>query len=825
MQTHRFTFNYDGEKDFELRAKSKTDRDEWVEAIEFLIEIREKLGNMVDERSVSVSTYFSVDTPIVEKTDEGSSKSKGSSKSYKYANLGKDEVMGIMDDENDQFHNIDKQLSNQKKQSEQILIETGIWDYISQIPDNKRNWRVQYGFLGKPTRNALKIEKSRWLFLISSRPLTQDAYLQDNDEITEDDLPILIKFDTIYYYSVGFNNKDAELKGEIKTIDIDSVHINNENNGIHSFVIDAKSKKYEFVSKKRFYIEQWIDAIELSAKTAKEKQYSITGKIRNISMIITSYEMDRDELRERVERDTELMLWDEVTNNYKEFDEIHNLLLLLSEIKEEMIYIFDACMVQKPPRKDIIELYMETTHIKLWERLTYEWNEKALLMGLLDIFALLEWIFEYMTTLNKFGIKDDSIDNGYLILWGAYKRKIHMQIYPMITNVLIREREAEVEESESGVLYTHSPADIFKIFNEVFEILTKKPMKEMILGVLEILHQVFTQYQRALYQMINMDQTLSVDYLIALNNNFSRYFDFIELLLSPLKRNENITETEIEKSFDQREIQQLFSKITLKIVERIGEETWILAAPLYQINYIDLDIEQILYKSMQIFDEKIKLMNKQTSREVWKVYLKKTVIAYVQLMLNSTMSIKKSKGTSLIQGKIQKDYEQISDMFSEWMTKRLLKAGLEVLTDLTNFFEASVDFLPISVGKMRKEHGPSFNLTTIKALLSLRTDLDKQEKTAILKEWKEILNEYKNEKSISHSGIFNWVNTAEAVKEFNDEMKDPEEEKTKGKGKKEVKAEEVEEEEDEFNLDDFLKEGGINVEDLEEKPTGNLDVY
>lgn len=68
------------------------------------------------------------------------------------------------------------------------------------------------------------------------------------------------------------------------------------------------------------------------------------------------------------------------------------------------------------------------------------------------------------------------------------------------------------------------------------------------------------------------------------------------------------------------------------------------------------------------------------------------------------------------------------------MTKRLLKTGLEVLTDLKNFFEASMDFLPISVGKMRKEHGPSFNMTTIKALLCLRTDLDKHQKASVLKE-------------------------------------------------------------------------------------------
>jgi len=66
------TFNYDDEKDFELRAKDKQDRDEWVEAIEFLIDIRDKLGNLADGRSVSVSTYFSVDSCVLDKEDSAS---------------------------------------------------------------------------------------------------------------------------------------------------------------------------------------------------------------------------------------------------------------------------------------------------------------------------------------------------------------------------------------------------------------------------------------------------------------------------------------------------------------------------------------------------------------------------------------------------------------------------------------------------------------------------------------------------------------------------------------------------------------------------------
>ena len=75
--------------------------------------------------------------------------------------------------------------------------------------------------------------------------------------------------------------------------------------------------------------------------------------------------MDRDQLREQMERDIDFKLWNEEMTNYKEFDDINQTLGILSPIKEDMINTFDACLVQNPPRKDIIELYMETTHVKI----------------------------------------------------------------------------------------------------------------------------------------------------------------------------------------------------------------------------------------------------------------------------------------------------------------------------------------------------------------------------------------------------------------------------------------------------------------------------
>lgn len=262
----RLTFNYDDEKVFELKAKSKTDRDEWVEALEYLIEIKEKLGNITDQRSATITSYFSDTSPIVDDSEKGSGKKN---KSYKYANAGKNEIMGLMEEGQDPTTMFDENLKNQLKKSESFLTSSGILDDIEHIPENQRVPRIMYGFLGKPARGALSnfkslnIEQKRWVFLMSSRPLNQNQYSELEDEIPSDQYPTMVNFDTIYYYKTGITDDEVMLAGEIKTLDIDNIKIETEaSEDCYAFVIDAKSKKYKFVSNKKFIIENWVDAIQ-----------------------------------------------------------------------------------------------------------------------------------------------------------------------------------------------------------------------------------------------------------------------------------------------------------------------------------------------------------------------------------------------------------------------------------------------------------------------------------------------------------------------------------------------------------------------------------
>jgi hypothetical protein len=76
-------------------------------------------------------------------------------------------------------------------------------------------------------------------------------------------------------------------------------------------------------------------------------------------------------------------------------------------------------------------------------------------------------------------VTDDLVENGFKTLCNAYKRKLHMQIYPVVTKVLLNEKNAEVEEDQKGQLVTNTPSDIFKIFNDAFELILAKKIKEL----------------------------------------------------------------------------------------------------------------------------------------------------------------------------------------------------------------------------------------------------------------------------------------------------------------------------------------------------------
>lgn len=62
--------------------------------------------------------------------------------------------------------------------------------------------------------------------------------------------------------------------------------------------------------------------------------------------------------------------------------------------------------------------------------------------------------------------------------------------------------------------------------------------------------------------------------------------------------------------------------------------------PLYKKNFLELDMEQILIESFKYFEDYGTKMSKSTGRQSWTMFLERTVLCYIQCMLNSSKKIR-----------------------------------------------------------------------------------------------------------------------------------------------------------------------------------------
>ena len=83
--------------------------------------------------------------------------------------------------------------------------------------------------------------------------------------------------------------------------------------------------------------------------------------------------------------------------------------------------------------------------------------------------------------------------------------------------------------------------------------------------------------------------------------------------------------------------------------------------------------------------------------------------------------------------KINVDKEHIKIRFLPEMSIRACNLGLEVLEDLTSFFECSSEFISVPCEKLRRTQGEQFNDKVVKALMGLRQDLDRVQKKEAIK--------------------------------------------------------------------------------------------
>ena len=291
-------------------------------------------------------------------------------------------------------------------------------------------------------------------------------------------------------------------------------------------------------------------------------------------------------------------------------------------------------------------------------------------------------------------------------------------------------------------------------------------------------------------------------------------------MIDPVRKQQICSDEELHEAFNERIIEQQSFRIIQEVMGKVSNMAYEHTSHLYKTSYLDLDLEKVLNEVTKIYEDLADKMNTSSSREAWKIFMKKTMAAYIQCLLNSSVKIKEKKSEEAIT-KIKDDYEMFKQVFGEHMTPKAMKPSLEVIGDIKNFYESSTDFLIVYIENMRNLHGPSFKIDTVKALLNLRTDIESTRKAQILLEVKEVFANFTNKDKGRTEGIFNNINAQEGANEFLLELTAKNNE-GEGEGDDENaklidQLNEDNEEDDDMDFETFMRDGGIDLAELDER--------
>jgi hypothetical protein len=81
----------------------------------------------------------------------------------------------------------------------------------------------------------------------------------------------------------------------------------------------------------------------------------------------------------------------------------------------------NACKVKSPPRIDIMRLYLEFMHDKIYKLLRTFWNENHESLSNQNILKLAKWVSSY-THILKGHVRDERLATGVKILLDIYFR-------------------------------------------------------------------------------------------------------------------------------------------------------------------------------------------------------------------------------------------------------------------------------------------------------------------------------------------------------------------------------------------------------------------
>ena len=775
-----FNFQFCG-RDFTLQAENEELCLKWVNVINTLVDETEKMMKTTSQDSQ------------LETEDD---KKKG--KSNKMETIDKSTLdllkrygLGTTDD---------NALSNK------LLVSKGI-DKLLNLNDPKIQSRIYHGFLFKHHKSQNYYQK-RWFFIYSHRPLSDDKYITDDSNI--DKQKEWLTFDSLYYFKYEDENEKTLQQS---SLDLSQSHkieaIDKE--GKYFIILDVEDRIYEFYSEIKGDRDKWFEVLKNSRRTAKEYKASVTKHPRNVELLNSIFEKGQDKFKEKLEEEM-----NKIVGNYKETKEYTILDFTLTNFEELIETTLDGCNSTTPAKPELLTAYSEHMNSEYLLIIKYFWETQYNTIDSADILKIAMKLFLFEERLEKIRVVDQNFGKNARELVKIYMKKTYKNMLDVIENILKSEREIKSITNENGNYVTNGPNDLFDILSKTFDLVKDFKIKYIYEQVFELFHECIIQYLIGV-DCVTSDYTIQVDkeLLLAVANNSVVMIQLLNQLIDDSVEQNVLTEKEINESIRLKQIMTSINLMTQNSITRfVGEFSEPLGNTFSEVNFLELDTRKILFKTNELFVKYNQFMNSLIIKKCWEEILKLSVFYYIKSLL--TTAHKKVKKVEDLRDKIKNDQGLLNETYEPVVGKNLTQANLKILSDIYDFLEISSYMISSSCLTIREYIGPSFSLSTAKAMINLRVDFNRDEKKDAIAQCKDVLDKYVDKGNTGAIGFFDKME--QDIKDENEE-----DDETKEDQLSDVEDEEEQEKEKKtvgYSIDDFLKDDNEEEEELlnEEAP-------
>ena len=823
LSPREFSFLLEG-RDFVFRVNTPQEKEKWIKVITLL---KAKLTESKSLKKVG-SRESSISLP---KKDPNVK----SSKKNKLATAGK--VTADIIRRNGFVTNKEQKISSN-------LIKAKGIDKLINVKDPKINARINYGFIYKKHKVQNYYQK-RWFFIFSSRPLSNNDYIEDETDLEPKKQKDWMKFDCLFYFKYEDKDAKSESQGSLDLAKSHKIELLDKDEKYYLY-LDVEDRRLELYCDSKAERDIWFEALKNSRRTAKEYQASFTKHPRNVELLYSYFKESEKDFIKKIEKEKTAII-----GNYEEVEEYDIFEFNQNNLQYAIESTIDGCNSIDPPKKDLLKAYSEYMNKEYLNIVKNFWDRKYKDFEHANIIKLSMMLFMFYDRLFDLNVNDQNFSKNGKELAKIYLKKTYQNVLSVIENILRKEREVKAIIHDMGYYYTQGPNDLFEFLSQTFDLLKENKNKHIYEMAIDLFNSCINQYLLGEETVLNnLDIVMEKEFLLSMANNSLNIIQLLNSLIENIKEMEVLKEEEINEFIKLRKIMMRINRISQKsIITFVFNFLNDLGNHFKIKSFIDLDMTKILVSTNQIFGPYKQYMNILVLKKSWNEILKMTLYHYIHLLLTSSLT---KVTVEQIKEKIKNDHSLISETYEGLVGKNLTESTIRILSDIRDFLDVSPYMISSSCLTLRQYIGPSFNLAKAKALIKLRTDFKEEDLADGVEQCKEVLDNYQEEKKDEADSMnyFQLIELEIKRKEAEERKIQREKERERAKelkknqkilkknkkklaedgGEEEEEEEAVEEEEEEveeekeedivqYNLDDFLDGDEEEEKEDDDKPS------